>query len=113
MGPAGRRAGLARRLAADLGRHDRLDLPRALQRRHMMIRLARLAAACTFIALMAACAALAPAPFAPGSPVANVTQRMGAPSGDYALPGGGHRLEYSGGAYGRQTTMFDFHAAGG
>jgi len=71
-----------------------------------------LVAACAVTGALAACAGFGAASFAPGSNLATVTQRMGAPSGDYALPSGGHRVEYSGGAYGRQTTMFDFDAAG-
>lgn len=61
-------------------------------------------------ALLAACAAPG-AQFAPGSTRATVMQGMGAPTGEHPLAGGGRRLEYAGGAFGRQTHMFDFDAA--
>lgn len=70
-----------------------------------------LPAAVLLAALLAGCAAPG-AGIAPGSPVGAVTQRMGAPTGEYALPGGGRRLEYASGPFGRRTQMFDFDAAG-
>lgn len=62
-------------------------------------------------ALLAACAASGP-PIAPGSPRDAVVGRLGAPTAEHPLPGGGRRLEYNGGAFGRETTMADFDAAG-
>lgn len=35
-----------------------------------------------------------------------------APTGEYALPGGGTRLEFARGAFGKETTMLDFDANG-
>jgi hypothetical protein len=35
-----------------------------------------------------------------------------APTGEYALPGGGTRLEFARGAFGKETTMLDFDASG-
>ena len=72
----------------------------------------RIASACALAALLAACASAGPQRFAPGSTRATVLQGMGAPTGEHALPGGGRRLEYAGGAFGRQTHMFDFDASG-
>lgn len=70
----------------------------------------RSAAALALAALLAACAASGPQRFAPGSTRATVLQGMGAPTAEHPLPAGGRRLEYAGGAFGRQTHMFDFDA---
>jgi hypothetical protein len=72
----------------------------------------RRALALSLAALLGACAAAGPQRFPPGSNRATVIEGMGAPSGEHALPAGGRRLEYAGGAFGRQTHMFDFDAAG-
>lgn len=48
----------------------------------------------------------------PGQTEAEVVQRFGAPTGRYAMPGGGTRLEYATGPYGRETWMVDLDAAG-
>lgn len=66
---------------------------------------------------MAACAlalqacALAP-PVATGQSEADVQQRLGAPTGRYTLPGGGTRLEFARGPFGRETWMVDVDASG-
>jgi hypothetical protein len=65
----------------------------------------------TLAALLGACAASGPQRFPPGSTRATVMQGMGAPTGEHPLPNGGRRLEYAGGAFGRQTHMFDFDTA--
>jgi hypothetical protein len=63
-------------------------------------------------ALLGGCAVPVGQAFPPGTSIAAVTQRMGPPAGDFALPSGGRRLAYGGGAYSRQTLMFDFDASG-
>jgi hypothetical protein len=62
--------------------------------------------------LLAGCAAN-PAKIAPGTPAASAIGTLGTPTGEYALPGGGRRLEYATGPFGKQTWMLDFDAAGG
>ena len=63
-------------------------------------------------ALLAGCAALAPGGLPPGSPIAQARGAFGGPTGEYALPGGGTRLEFAQGAFGRQTYMLDYDAGG-
>ncbi len=71
------------------------------------------AAAALLVSGLAACAGLAsPGSFAPGTPIAQARQARGGPSGEYALPGGGTRLEFRQGAFGRATDMLDFDAGG-
>lgn len=60
---------------------------------------------------LAGCAALAPLP-TPGQNEADVLQRFGTPTARYPLPGGGSRLEFASGPYGRETWMVDLDAAG-
>jgi hypothetical protein len=59
--------------------------------------------------LLAACAA---APPLPGSARTEVLRSWGTPSAHYALVGGGDRLEYASGPYGRTTWMIDVDGAG-
>jgi len=61
--------------------------------------------------LAAACSTLQPERVATGTSADAVQQRLGAPTGRFALPGGGTRLEYARGPYGTQTWMFDFDAS--
>ena len=61
------------------------------------------------IAMLAGCAALAPGSLPAGTPIAQARQMVFRPSAEYALPGGGTRLEFP---QGRQTWMLDFDAAG-
>ena len=70
--------------------------------------------AALLVALLALCACATPLSqrFPPGSPVAAVTGALGTPSGEHVAAAGGRRLEYTGGAYGKQTWMFDFDSAG-
>ena len=63
-------------------------------------------------ALLGGCAALAPGSLPPGTPIAQARQSFVGPTGEYALPGGGTRLEFAQGSFGRQTYMLDFDAAG-
>jgi hypothetical protein len=69
----------------------------------------RAAAACLAALLLAACAPLPPQP---GAPAAEVRRSWGAPTGEHALPGGGTRLEYASGPYGRTTWMVDLGSDG-
>ena len=48
----------------------------------------------------------------PGSSLADATRTLGRPTGEYALPSGGKRLEFARGPYGKHTWMLDFDAAG-
>jgi hypothetical protein len=58
---------------------------------------------------LVACGTMAPGGLPLGTPIATARQSLIGPSGEYALPGGGTRLEYR---QGRQTYMLDFDAAG-
>ena len=63
-------------------------------------------------ALAGGCAALAPGAYPAGTPIAEVRHAIVAPTGEYALPGGGTRLEFAQGSFGKQTYMLDFDAGG-
>ncbi len=65
-----------------------------------------------FVAALAGCAALAPASAPLGTPIAEVRSGSFGPTGEYPLPGGGTRLEFAQGSFGRQTWMMDFDAKG-
>lgn len=69
------------------------------------------AAFCALAALLLA-GGCAVAPPAPGTARAEVQGTWGTPTGEHALPNGGHRLEYASGPYGRTTWMVDLDAAG-
>ncbi|MCG3189921.1 MAG: hypothetical protein LKCHEGNO_02470 [Burkholderiaceae bacterium] len=63
------------------------------------------------VALLAACAGYGPPDgLRAGTPEADVVRYMGAPTGRYALPDGGERLEFARGPYGRDTFMIDVDA---
>ncbi len=66
----------------------------------------------TLVVALAGCAALAPAAAPLGTPIAEVRRAAFSPTGEYALPGGGTRLEFAQGAFGKQTWMMDFDAQG-
>ena len=61
------------------------------------------------LALAGACASPPPAP---GSSRDDVLRARGRPTAVYPLPGGGERLEYATGPYGRTTWMIDLDAQG-
>jgi hypothetical protein len=61
------------------------------------------------VLLLAACAPLPPAP---GTAADAVRRDWGAPTAMHTLAGGGKRLEYATGPYGRTTWMIDLDAAG-
>jgi hypothetical protein len=62
--------------------------------------------------LLGACAGYSPSGVARGQPEGDVVRSMGAPTGRYALPGGGTRLEYARGPAGKQTYMVDLDGSG-
>ena len=79
---------------------------RARPARHGLVALAA--------SLLAGCAgfALGPPAMAPGTPIAEATRTLGPPTAQFALVGGGRRLEYWGGSFAKSTWMVDFDAAG-
>lgn len=58
------------------------------------------------------CALVRPERIAAGSSIDAVQQQLGAPTGSFALPEGGRRLEFARGPFGTQTWMADFDAGG-
>lgn len=58
------------------------------------------------------CAWIAPGALPPGTPISQARESLGGPTGEYALPGGGTRLEFARGSFGKRTDMLDFDAAG-
>ena len=60
----------------------------------------------------AGCAMLTPGALPVGTPITQVRQSWLTPTGEYALPGGGTRLEFARGSFGRETYMLDFDAKG-
>ncbi len=67
-------------------------------------------AAIFFAAGLAACSTAGG--LAPGTSIAEARHSLGGPSGEYALAGGGARLEFRQGSFGRETYMLDFDAGG-
>ena len=63
------------------------------------------------VLLVSACATPA-TKVSPGASVGDATTALGKPTGEYALPGGGKRLEYATGPTGRETWMLDFDGGG-
>jgi hypothetical protein len=76
--------------------------------------LQRIAGSCVLMAysLMAGCAGYSPTSLPAGSSLADVRAKLGAPSGEYALTGGGKRLEFMRGPAGLHTFMVDFDSTG-
>jgi len=66
--------------------------------------------ALALVCALAACAT--PGSLPPGTSLDQARQGWIAPTGQYALPGGGTRLEFARGAFGKETTMLDFDANG-
>lgn len=62
--------------------------------------------------LLVACAGYSPGNLQPGTPVAEVVQRMGPPTAEYALTDGARRLEFARGPYGKHTYMIDIDPQG-
>ena len=72
--------------------------------------LARMASLLTMA--ITGCTSLAPAALPRGSNITEARRALVAPTGEHALPGGGTRLEYAQGSFGRQTFMLDFDPGG-
>lgn len=60
--------------------------------------------------LVAGCASVSPGDLKPGASADDIRAQMGTPRATYALPGGGQRLEFTGG--GARTYMVDIDASG-
>lgn len=65
------------------------------------------------VLLLAGCIVYSPNNLHAGATQADVIAAMGPPTGRYALPQGGARLEFARGPQGRETFMVDFDATGG
>jgi outer membrane protein assembly factor BamE (lipoprotein component of BamABCDE complex) len=78
----------------------------------MTMRRTFLAACCLSPLWLAACAGYAPSAVQVGHSAQDVVRSMGPPTGQHALRGGGTRLEFARGPYGRHTYMVDLDAAG-
>ena len=61
---------------------------------------------------LSACAGYSPGDLRSGQSEADVRARMGEPTGRYALPDGGSKLEYARGPMGKHTYMVELDAAG-
>ena len=64
------------------------------------------------LALAGGCATLAPGGLPPGTKIAQARQALFGPTGEYALAGGGTRLEFAHGGLAKQTYMLDFDRNG-
>ena len=64
------------------------------------------------LASTTACTFLAPGLSPPGTSIDQLRQSGRMPTGEYELPGGGRRLEFAQGSFGRETYMMDFDAKG-
>jgi len=64
------------------------------------------------LAWLGGCATLAPGGLPLGTPIAQARASLFGPTGEYALPGGGTRLEFAQGSFGKQTYMLDFDKSG-
>lgn len=71
-----------------------------------------LSAALLGAALAAGCTGYGPPSVQPGQGQDQVLAQLGQPTGRYALPGGGTRLEYARGPFGKHTWMVDLDAQG-
>jgi hypothetical protein len=63
-------------------------------------------------ALLAACSSYGTGSLRGGETAAQVVADMGEPTGRYPLPGGGQRLEFARGPFGKHAFMVDLDAAG-
>jgi len=63
-------------------------------------------------ALLAGCATGLPYGLQPGASAEEVVQRLGRPGAEVPLPGGGRRLEFASGPFGRTTYMVELDAQG-
>lgn len=62
--------------------------------------------------LLFACAGYSPGSLGPGATRDEAVRTMGPPTGQYALPNGGSRLEFARGPFGKHTYMLDFDRTG-
>jgi hypothetical protein len=75
--------------------------------------LLRFAAATGLVLALGACSLFhPPGALPPGTSIDQARQSLGRPTGEYPMPGGGTRLEYAQGSFGRQTFMLDFDPSG-
>jgi hypothetical protein len=75
----------------------------------------RASSACSFAllaALLGGCAGYGPGDLRAGQTESDVRARMGEPTDRVSLPGGGSRLEYARGPYGKHTYRIEVDAAG-
>lgn len=64
------------------------------------------------LAVLGGCGTFAPGGLPPGTPIAKARSAPFGPTGEYALPNGGTRLEFAQGSFGKQTYMLDFDRNG-
>jgi len=81
-------------------------------RRRHSVRHGAIAAFAVGLAALAGCAGYSPKALPPGTPLADITATMGAPTGRYTLADGTQRVEYARGPAGRHTYMLDLDAQG-
>lgn len=67
---------------------------------------------CAALALVGGCATFAPGGLPPGTNLTEARAALFGPTGEYALPGGGTRLEFAHGGLAKQTYMLDFDRNG-
>ena len=70
------------------------------------------AAMAALFASATGCTFLAPGLSPPGTSIEQIRGSGRTPTGEYELPGGGRRLEFAQGSFGRETYMMDFDASG-
>lgn len=63
-------------------------------------------------AALGGCGSMAPGGLPPGTPIAEARGGMIKPAEEFSLPGGGTRLAFPQGSFGKQTFMLDFDAKG-
>lgn len=76
----------------------------------MTPRALRSASAGLALCSLAACTGYAPSHLPPGATLEQVTQQLGQATGRHPLPGGGERLEFARGPYGKHTYMVTLDA---
>ena len=74
--------------------------------------LMRRAAGWAAVFLLAGCQSYSPRGIQPGATLPEVEAKMGTRTGTYPLPGGGQRVEFARGPFGKHTYMLEFDAAG-
>ena len=72
----------------------------------------RLGLTALFAIALSACAGYSPGDLKPGTPISEVTARMGPPTGEYAGPDGSRRYEFARGPFGKHTYMIDVNPQG-